>query len=425
MTSTRDVCQPGLKWENNLFGTKPTWTAEPSIAVIKKLVQEALGAESDVAFLAQGAFNKIYSVNCCVGDFVLRVALPVAPKVKTLSEVATIAFIRSRTNLPIPRVLAYNADFNNKLGFEWLLMDRVHGRSLRSCWNEISWLKKGLLVQKMAEFVSEMFHIKLSSIGSLYEYHLNSHPDSNDAAVEHALGEVVSPTFFVGSHIRQIFHRGPYRTSAEYVLAHMQLLLQDIQSWRISDNEDDRDQAEEAQIIYEKLQLIIPKLFLDVGLETTSVLHQDLSSNNILVDDKGDLVGIIDWECAVAAPHWQACRVPQFLDYGKQENCAPEPLTENEQKDEDVVEYHHALVHDYEVTQLNRFFLEEMERLNPQWVQIHNEGTTCREIMVALEFTSSGMYAHQVEGWLDCLLEGKKPRLTLSESIFDPYKYDA
>jgi aminoglycoside phosphotransferase (APT) family kinase protein len=57
--------------------------------------------------------------------------LPVTPKVKTLSEVATLAYVREKTSIPVPKVVAYDADLTNELGFEYIRMERVDGHPLR------------------------------------------------------------------------------------------------------------------------------------------------------------------------------------------------------------------------------------------------------------------------------------------------------
>jgi hypothetical protein len=148
-----------------------------------------------------------------------------------------------------------------------------------------------------------------------------------------------------------------------------------------------------------------------------------LSSNNILINHAGDLVGIVDWECIIAAPSWEACQLPEFLD-GLEDHRVAEPLTEEQKQNEDLLEDHKDVIQSYERTQLRKFFLEEMGRIDPQWVQTYNEETTRRDVMVAIQSVEDGMLTDHINGWLDCLLEGRKPRITLSQSIADPLALD-
>lgn len=169
MANLRPVHQPGLEWQEDAFGIEATWTEEPSINIITKIASQHLERECAVQFLAEGAFNKVFTITCEKGEFVFRVALPVAPNVKTLSEVATIALIRAKTSIPVPHVLAYSADLDNEMGFEWILMERVNGRPLEDCWHELSWLQKELLVQKMAQYLTELSCLRFTGIGSVYQ----------------------------------------------------------------------------------------------------------------------------------------------------------------------------------------------------------------------------------------------------------------
>ncbi len=70
----------------------------------------------------------------------MRVTLPVDPIHKTLSEVATLGFVRAHTKIPVARVIALDASNNIDLGFEWILMERTVGSPLADSWEEkMSW----------------------------------------------------------------------------------------------------------------------------------------------------------------------------------------------------------------------------------------------------------------------------------------------
>ncbi|KAF2832902.1 hypothetical protein CC86DRAFT_414612 [Ophiobolus disseminans] len=114
------------------FSCEPHWTKEPSIDVIQTLVVKHLHLEEalDVSFCAEGALNKLYAVDCEKGRFIFGASLPVAPGVKTKSEVATLAFVSEKTSIPVPQVIASDSDLHNDLGFEWILMERVNARPL-------------------------------------------------------------------------------------------------------------------------------------------------------------------------------------------------------------------------------------------------------------------------------------------------------
>jgi hypothetical protein len=167
----RDIEQPGLEWEVDIVSYQPHWTREPSIDIAKVRVVRHLdlGYEAIVlTVFAEGALNKLYAVDCSKGHFIFRVTLPVAPSVKTQSEVATVTFVRKNTTIPVPRMLAHDANLRNELGFEWILMECMEARPLHDVWHAISWLKKALLVMQTVDLMTQLFQREMPNIGSRY-----------------------------------------------------------------------------------------------------------------------------------------------------------------------------------------------------------------------------------------------------------------
>jgi hypothetical protein len=106
----------GLKWVRTLWGLEPRWPVDLEETAIIKTTKNALGIRStcSINFVAQGAFNKLYSIKFLDQEVVVRISLPIEPKWKTLK------WVHENTRLPVPRVLAYKADRLNPVGFEWI-----------------------------------------------------------------------------------------------------------------------------------------------------------------------------------------------------------------------------------------------------------------------------------------------------------------
>lgn len=160
-------------------GHTPVWPQEPDIAAVKSLARQHLQSEIpatieedllDVSFFAEGGFNKLYQITYHdhQPSYLLRVALPVDPYLKTESEVATIAFLRAQTSIPAPRIIAWQSNRDGELGFEWILMEKLQGVPTCDVWRKISWERKLELVEVLAGFIKEMQDHKFSSIGALY-----------------------------------------------------------------------------------------------------------------------------------------------------------------------------------------------------------------------------------------------------------------
>jgi hypothetical protein len=265
-----------------------------------------------VKAFAEGAFNKLFTVDCSKGRFIFRISLPVAPHVKTQSEFVILAFVRERTDIPVPLVMAYDADLANELDFEWMLMQFIDARPLHEVWHEMSWLKKGLLVMRIAEFQAQLFNIEFSGIGSLSladdsASHINAPPDSTVV-----VGEIVQPAFFKGDNVTLDINRGPFRNSQEYLAARLQLLEHFASKLDLED-EDDLEHYEDMQAVLSGVRAVMPRLFPDIA-DRTILCNHDISTSNILVDPAtGDLVSIVDWECVTTLPDFAAVQIPQFL----------------------------------------------------------------------------------------------------------------
>ena len=115
---------------------RPQWKFEPSIDAIAQIARRELAIPENltctVDFLANGTFIKVYVVHCGNDDYIVRVSLLVQPRLKTLSERATIDYVLQHTSLPVPRVLTSDACNNNELGFEWMMMQQFQARSCGS-----------------------------------------------------------------------------------------------------------------------------------------------------------------------------------------------------------------------------------------------------------------------------------------------------
>lgn len=196
---------------------------EPSIDVIKTLVTKHLNLKDvpEVSSFIEGALNKLYAVDCMKGRFIFRASLPVAPGVKTKSQVATATFVRNKTNIPVPKILALDADLHNDLGFEWILMERVNVRPLHKVWRDRP-----------------------------------------------------APPFFIGTNITLSIPRGPYPTTPSYINARIVLAQHFASKLDLSD-EDDLEHYEDIQTVLSGIQTIMPKVIESTQEESSILCNRD------------------------------------------------------------------------------------------------------------------------------------------------------
>ncbi len=109
-----------------------------------------------VTLLARGTFNLAYNITaenvttCFHREYIFPVLLPIWPYYKVESDVATTEFVRHATSIPVPIIYAFDSNPDHKLGFEWMLMERVQGTPLNDVWGNMEFDIKQGLVRRIA-----------------------------------------------------------------------------------------------------------------------------------------------------------------------------------------------------------------------------------------------------------------------------------
>jgi hypothetical protein len=421
----------GLIWKKNLWGDLDLqWAIEPSLQVIEKVVRHALKIEEGmvciVQLLAEGAFNKVYNVHCPDReDLIMRITLSVQPRFKTMSEYATIKYIDHHTTIPVPRVLASSSKRNRKLGYEWMIMKRIHGGGLQTQWSSMGWLRKELVVRNVISYFVQLLQKRFTLIGSLYAttdmQHLSTESlpnavllgsefSTSDAAF--CISQIVSIPFFWGKHFGFNVPRSPYKTSREWLTAQLQLYILDADEPESdtsgTDSDDEPDELTTPESIKRRanrLLSLVPQIFPESSEEFV-LHHDDLNESNIMVDILNhNVTGIIDWECTHTVPLWYACQIPKFLGPDHERNTLPMPheYTKDVQDDGSVVmnDLYFEHCEEYEKTQLRHFFWEEMARVCPEWVDVHRASKLKAAMGEVVRVLGDGTNADVIDDFLD------------------------
>lgn len=131
--------------------------------------------------------------------------------IKTMNEVSTVDWISRTTNIPVPRVIAYQSSRENPIGFEWITMTRMPGRPLKELWRSLSFSAKTSLVGESAAYSTCLFQNQLQGIGNLYEIASDNSPLFEKEHLRKGLpdmGRIVSMHFFSGSKSFRMFIEG-------------------------------------------------------------------------------------------------------------------------------------------------------------------------------------------------------------------------
>ncbi|KAK9233993.1 hypothetical protein V1525DRAFT_414548 [Lipomyces kononenkoae] len=441
----------GLVWVPTTFGLEPRWSFEPDIEAIKQTLQLLRPSSTvEVNFLGQGAFNKLYDVKLDDEMLIMRISLPVDPRYKTMSEVATMDWVHRTTDVPVPSVVSYQSSRNNVIGFEWILMSKMPGKPLAETWRSLSFAAKSRLVMEFAAYSSSLFRNQLRGIGNIYE---RSPLVENSASTEESaptreqaevpvftsqdtecsaravpeVSRIVSTQFFWGSHIYQDIYRGPFSSSKDWITARLTLSEYDCHSILAKyPAVDDLDSDDEVEVedstrtlriigrLRSLLSLVFPSNNPDP--EPSIIFHDDLSRHNILVSKGGELAGVLDWECVSALPLWRACYYPSFLE-GVPRHLEPNIGRYHREGNGEPSDLYWDHLWEYETTILRDMFIYEMKRLEPGWVEVFNTSQLQRDFDIAVQNCDNELVARHINEWIEDITTGKVNLRSLRDRI--------
>ncbi|KAH8781205.1 phosphotransferase enzyme family-domain-containing protein [Diaporthe sp. PMI_573] len=381
--------QEGLKWDRSGLDLVPLWTRQPSTEAIETVCRQRLhignNANCSISFHAEGSFNKLYLVRTDEQSLLIRISLPVCPHDKTRGEVTTLRWLAENTNIPVPKVIAFDDISQNEIGFEWILMELMPGASAWKQWRSLTMAQK-----------------------------------------------LVSNMFFMGNHINYDgVHRGPFRSSHDWLKSYLDIAMREFED--VATNGEDEDEIEEAEDALEvagRLITLLPKIFSPIKepSERTALMHDDLGLQNILLDEQGNISAVLDWECVSAMPLWAVTQVPKFLrnrdreDEPKRESYPDEPPppkggSDNGQRDPDDLKnegkngLYWINLMEYETTQLRKIYHDKMRSFWPDWDLCREENRLKLDFYDAVARCAGGVFLKRLRIWVDRIEAGDFVRL--------------
>ncbi|EDR02793.1 uncharacterized protein LACBIDRAFT_308054 [Laccaria bicolor S238N-H82] len=164
MTATSDVTSSTFSYDGE--GVADTF----SLTELRGVVNSHFNAKCTIEKLAQGGYHKVYNISKDDGTSVgiVHVAAPAFPRDKLESEVATLKYLATHTNIPVPRVFAWDSDAANPVGVEYMIMEKLPGISASNVWDNLPIKVKERVVFEVAEHLMAMFALRFETAGSLY-----------------------------------------------------------------------------------------------------------------------------------------------------------------------------------------------------------------------------------------------------------------
>ncbi|EAW19681.1 uncharacterized protein NFIA_027550 [Aspergillus fischeri NRRL 181] len=253
-------------------------------------------------------------------DWLIRFPLPGKSMFldeKVRREAVLMEFVGSRTEIPVPRVIAYGAAHENPTGLgPFIIMTWIEGRKMSEILRKDTPGKEdilkpdidsrilGLLYSQMAEILLELWKldfdciVKTNKVGSIW---LTAPPLTLE------VNELMR-TCGLGNRTPS----GVYHSSTDYIASLLQLQSTHLREQRNSvyDSEDCREK-------YACRQLMKAIAFDFISHEDNhgpfKLFCDDFGPSNVLVDDSLRVTGVIDWEFCYTAPVEFAGSIPSWL----------------------------------------------------------------------------------------------------------------
>lgn len=228
--------------------------------------------------MGEGGLNNLIIFIQCENDsrrYVLKIGGTVWTKTKTESEVSSIELVHQHTNIPLPTILSFSSNENNEFGLEWIIMTRLEGKPLRSSsktndiWPRLNIDEQKNIIDELVKYVDELHH-RIPQSDQIGNYQLNGKigPDSDGM--------------------------GPWKNYLDYYRDRLNRQLHTLRVESIFDPV--RNDVLKSIESFQKLTLPdmkdVPNVFT----------HNDLGVQNLIVNEKNELRGIIDWEWSGSYP---------------------------------------------------------------------------------------------------------------------------
>jgi len=253
------------------------------------------GACVDITSLEQDWYHEFRLLHfedgwSCLGRFARD------PKDKILEQVesslATMEYVRSHTDIPVPEVYFVNHDKNHVVGSAFVLMEHMpgNGETLIDVWDDLASNQKLGLVGDIASIVGQLADLHFDHIGCL----------THDGSVGPLLG-IRGEARKLGDH--------PVSTMEEYMSAYI--------------NENDPNRSEDVRAYYPAIKAEL-RAFLSIDSHNPTLrapyrlIHGGFESYNILVERNKDtnsvrITGVTNWDFSRTGPMYQLCEYPQFI----------------------------------------------------------------------------------------------------------------
>ncbi|KAI5776923.1 phosphotransferase enzyme family-domain-containing protein, partial [Geopyxis carbonaria] len=212
------------------------------------------------------------------------------------SDIGTISLLRARTSIPIPEVFAWDT-CSAAIGTPYTIEAFVEGVSVIAKWDDESWPESSRLtvLRNLAKFMAELSQFRYDKIGALCftktgeVSHVGEMVDNEIDFRELMMDEGADPWGITSA-------TGPFETTLSWLRTRANnSMKKETLTGRIA----------EMALLHLAIDSIPPSLLPG----PFGLVHPDFDSQNIFIDDDGNITGMIDWD--------GVCTLPRALGFAR------------------------------------------------------------------------------------------------------------
>lgn len=261
------------------------------------------GACVDIRSIEGGTFHEVEVLTfadgwTCIGRF----AREEERLYKVESELATMEYVRTHTQIPVPEIYFVNHNRYHVVGAAFVLMERMEGFRLNDIWYELSTQHQFSVLEQLADMIEQLAGLRFAQIGSL------------------TAGGKVGPLVNLTRNLHEPL-LGPFSNTLDFFLTGVE-------------SDVLRDGSEETKALFPVVGGELRARFAREASNPTlnppyRLIHDDLEFFNILVTHDGKdlppkITAIIDWDWAYTGPLHYLCEYPPpTIGYGGDEDEKP------------------------------------------------------------------------------------------------------
>ncbi|KAJ4375470.1 hypothetical protein N0V86_007001 [Didymella sp. IMI 355093] len=303
-----------------------------------------------IAKTAQGSYHQVYVVKTFnphshqMEGWVIKIPGHGTPDRWTADdeymlkqEYETMRLITAYTNVPAPFPIDYSATLDNQCGFPYMVMKELPGKNACELWYDDLRValspeteqKRENMLHSLAGHMTELNKLRFDQIGMpMFDPTAEDFETYDDIETERLPVDKYYVWPFCDTY--RSVERGPFGSTQAFVRNGIDESneMEGYQIPKQSASNDGRPMMSEDGIKARSTSkffdiLTSHPVFQSTASDTFALRHSDLDLQNILIDDDGNVTGILDWDGSLAMPRCVAhAAVPHFLELDWYGNAA-------------------------------------------------------------------------------------------------------